>query len=234
MADNRYPDRPIPSLMRHPLPSSPYLMFQHSQMLSSTLDDGVVGLMDPAHGPYVHQSSLWRKPASQHDKAKTFEPIPNGFRMIGHAPSKNSPPYQLLKWMSGGELTTTIDFVLPNQRYEFIQCGSLWVSIRVLMTPITEHETRMDFCAAWNAFRWLPFGKSIFRYFAKGFLAQDKVAMDRQSIGLKHKPPFRLVGDADQQAKWYHKLKAAHVTSLQTGQPFDHPLKGPVTLRWRS
>jgi hypothetical protein len=60
------------------------------------------------------------------------------------------------------------------------------------------------------------------------------VAMDRQSIGLKHKPPFRLVGDADQQAKWYHKLKAAHVTSLQTGQPLDHPLKGPVTLRWRS
>jgi phenylpropionate dioxygenase-like ring-hydroxylating dioxygenase large terminal subunit len=234
MGDSRYPDRPIPPIMRHPRPSSPYLMFQHSQMLSSTLDDGVVGLMDPAHGPYVHQSSLWRKPASQHDKAKTFEPIPNGFRMIGHAPSKNSPPYQLLKWMSGGELTTTIDFVLPNQRYEFIQCGSLWVSIRVLMTPITEHETRMDFCAAWNAFRWLPFGTSIFRYFAKGFLAQDKVAMDRQSIGLKYKPPFRLVGDADQQAKWYHKLKAAHVASLQTGQPFDHPLKGPVTLRWRS
>jgi hypothetical protein len=43
-----------------------------------------------------------------------------------------------------------------------------------------------------------------------------------------------LVGDADMPAKWYYKLKAAHLASVQTGQSFDHPLKERVTLRWKS
>jgi hypothetical protein len=29
-------------------------------------------------------------------------------------------------------------------------------------------------------------------------------------------------------------LKAAHLASVQTGQPLDHPLKERVTLRWKS
>jgi len=58
--------------------------------------------------------------------------------------------------------------------------------------------------------------------------------MDRQAIGLRYKSPLMLLGDADAPAKWYFKLKAAHLASVQTGHPFEHPLKGPVTLRWRS
>jgi hypothetical protein len=43
-----------------------------------------------------------------------------------------------------------------------------------------------------------------------------------------------LFGDADMPAKWYYKLKAAHLASVQTGQPFDHPLKERATLRWKT
>jgi hypothetical protein len=43
-----------------------------------------------------------------------------------------------------------------------------------------------------------------------------------------------FLGDADMPAKWYYKLKAAHQTSVQTGRPFEHPLKERVTLKWRS
>jgi hypothetical protein len=43
-----------------------------------------------------------------------------------------------------------------------------------------------------------------------------------------------LIDDADTPAKWYYKLKAAHLASAQTGQPLDHPLKERVTLRWKS
>ena len=32
----------------------------------------------------------------------------------------------------------------------------------------------------------------------------------------------------------YFKLKAAYFAARQHGGPLDHPLKGPVTLRWRS
>ena len=38
------------------------------------IDHAVVGLMDPAHGPYVHQQWWWRSAKSQHEKAKRFEP----------------------------------------------------------------------------------------------------------------------------------------------------------------
>lgn len=234
LPDPQQPKQPVPELPRLPLPSEPYRMIQISTILDCTIDDGIVGLMDPAHGPFVHQSSWWRTKASMHDKAKTFEPIPNGFRMVPHAPSKNSGPYKLLNRLYGGPLTTTIDFVLPNQRFEFVQCGSMYVSSRATVTPVGEQQCRIDFAAAWNILPWLPFAKPLFRYFANIFMKQDKQAMERQAVGLKYKPALMLIDDADTPAKWYYKLKAAHLAAVQTGRPLDHPLKDRVTLRWRS
>ena len=42
--------------------------------LPSHIDHGIIGLMDPAHGPFVHQSWFWRSKTSIHEKAKQFEP----------------------------------------------------------------------------------------------------------------------------------------------------------------
>jgi phenylpropionate dioxygenase-like ring-hydroxylating dioxygenase large terminal subunit len=61
--------------------SEKYKMIHLDCELPSHVDQGIIGLMDPAHGPFVHQSWFWRKRASIHEKAKQFEPIPNGFRM---------------------------------------------------------------------------------------------------------------------------------------------------------
>lgn len=234
ISDPQQHNQTVPEVPPLPLPSSPYRKIHISTILDCTIDDGIVGLMDPAHGPFVHQSSWWRTKSSIHEKAKTFEPIPHGFRMVPHAPSKNSGPYKLLNFFYGGPLTTTIDFVLPNQRFEFVQCGSLFVSTRATVTPLTEQQCRIDFTAAWNCFGWMPFSKSLFRYFANIFMTQDRQAMERQAVGLRYKPALMLIDDADTPAKWYYKLKAAHLASVQTGQPFDHPLKGRVTLRWKS
>src|SRR6201984_2059874 len=98
--------------------------------LPSHVDQGIIGLMDPAHGPFVHQSWFWRSQKSIHEKAKQFEPIPFGFRMSTHSPSSNSAPYQLLKKMTGAPVTTTIDFILPNLRLEEIRSGKLWFSMQ--------------------------------------------------------------------------------------------------------
>ena len=75
-----------------------------------------------------------------HEKTKVYEPIHNGFRMVAHAPSHNSVAYKLLTTFYGDPLTTTIDLVLPNQRYELIQCGSLWISTRLTVTPTTDQD----------------------------------------------------------------------------------------------
>jgi phenylpropionate dioxygenase-like ring-hydroxylating dioxygenase large terminal subunit len=98
--------------------------------LPCSVDHGIIGLMDPAHGPFVHQAWWWRSRRSIREKSKQFEPIPNGFRMSPHAPSANSAPYKILKLITGEPATTTIDFVLPNQRFEQIRAGRYWLSSR--------------------------------------------------------------------------------------------------------
>ena len=199
--------------------------------LPSHIDHGIIGLMDPAHGPFVHQSWFWRKRTSIHEKAKQFEPILNGFRMSPHSPSANSAPYQLLKKITGEPVTTTIDFVLPNLRTEIDRSGKLWFSSRAAVTPIRRDLCRIDFVAAWNL-PLLPV--FLFRPFAKKFLRQDQETMIQQAEGLKHNPRLMLIDDADRQAKWYFALKANLLESRRTGVPMVHPMDGPVTLRWRS
>ncbi|TAL09018.1 MAG: aromatic ring-hydroxylating dioxygenase subunit alpha [Nitrospirae bacterium] len=223
----------VPEVPRLPLYSDSYRFLHISTMLKCTIDDGIVGLMDPAHGPFVHQSWFWRSRDSIHEKAKDFEPIPYGFRMKAHTPSRNSAIYKVLG-LYGEAVSTTIEFVLPNLRYEIIRCGPYWFSSLATVTPITENECRIDFCAAWNLFRWVPLSKTIFRLIARHFLNQDKRVMERQAIGLRYKPALMLIDDADTPAKWYYKLKAAYLASCRSGNVFEHPLKEPVTLRWRS
>ena len=233
MADPADRDAPMPDIPRLPVFSEPYRFFQISARLHCTVDDGIVGLMDPAHGPFVHHSMWWRGRRSIHEKSKVFEPLPLGFRMKAHAPSRNSAPYKVLG-LYGAPIVTTIDFVLPNLRSELVQCGQYWFSSRATVTPVAEHECRIDFCAAWNCFRWVPFSTSLLRFFARLFLNQDKRVMERQAIGLRQKPAMMLLDDADTPAKWYFKLKAAQLAARHNGGRFEHPLKEPVTLRWRS
>lgn len=198
--------------------------------LPSHIDHGIIGLMDPAHGPFVHQSWFWRSKRSIHEKEKKFEPIPNGFRMSPHSPSTNSAPYQLLKKMTGAPVTTTIDFVLPNIRTEEIRSGKFWFSSRATVTPVRRDLCRIDFVAAWN----LPLPVAIFRMFAKTFLRQDQETMIKQAEGLKHNPRLMLIDDADRPAKWYFALKANLLEARRTGAAMEHPMDGPVTLHWRS
>jgi phenylpropionate dioxygenase-like ring-hydroxylating dioxygenase large terminal subunit len=198
--------------------------------LPAHIDHGIIGLMDPAHGPFVHQSWFWRSQKSIHEKAKQFEPIPNGFRMSPHSPSSNSAPYQLLKKMTGEPVTTVIDFVLPNMRSEEIRSGKLWFSSLTTVTPVRRDMCRIDFLAAWN----VPLPVVLFRVFAKTFLRQDQQTMIQQAEGLKHNPRLMLIDDADRPAKWYFALKANLLESRRTGAEMAHPMDGPVTLRWRS
>ena len=198
--------------------------------LPSHIDHGIIGLMDPAHGPFVHASWFWRKRASIHEKEKQFEPIPNGFRMSPHTPSSNSAPYRMLQKYTGEPVTTTIDFVLPNMRTEEIRSGKLWFSSRATVTPVRRDLCRIDFVAAWNIL--LPVW--IFRTFAEKFLRQDQETMIQQAEGLKHNPRLMLIDDADRPAKWYFGLKANLLESRRSGEPMRHPMDGPVTLHWRS
>jgi phenylpropionate dioxygenase-like ring-hydroxylating dioxygenase large terminal subunit len=196
--------------------------------LPCNVDHGIIGLMDPAHGPFVHQAWWWRSRASIHEKQKNFEPIPQGFRMSAHAPSGNSAPYKLLG-VYGQPITTTIDFVLPNRRWETIRCGEKWFSSLTTVTPVTPSTCRIDVMAAWNVFYHVPFVTAIARFFGARFVRQDQQTMIEQAQGLRHNPTLMLIDDADRPAKWYFALKQARLNGEHT-----HPMEGPVTLHWRS
>ena len=203
--------------------------------LPCSVDHGIIGLMDPAHGPFVHQAWWWRSRHSIHEKQKQFEPIPNGFRMSAHTPSSNSAPYKLLRlYADADSITTTIDFVLPNLRLETIRAGKYWFSSLTTVTPITRDQCRIDVVACWNIFRWIPFGPSLLKFVFSKFVEQDRRTMELQSEGLKHNPHLMLIDDADRPAKWYFALKAAHLEAKGTGIEMKHPIAGPTTLKWRS
>jgi phenylpropionate dioxygenase-like ring-hydroxylating dioxygenase large terminal subunit len=196
--------------------------------LPCNVDHGIIGLMDPAHGPFVHQAWWWRSGASIHEKTKEFEPIPEGFRMSPHAPSSNSAPYKLL-----GKPVTTIDFVLPNRRYETIIAEKdgrkRWFASLTTVTPITPTTCRIDVISAWDFLYHVPFVTPIAKYFGAKFVGQDQQTMVEQAEGLRSNPGLMLIDDADKPAKWYFALKQARLKG--TG---EHPLTGPVTLHWRS
>jgi phenylpropionate dioxygenase-like ring-hydroxylating dioxygenase large terminal subunit len=200
-----------------------------------SVDHGIIGLMDPAHGPFVHQAWWWRSRHSIHEKTKNFEPIANGFRMSAHTPSSNSAPYKLLRlYADADSITTTIDFVLPNLRTETIRAGKYWFSSLTTVTPIARSHCRIDVVAAWNLFRWIPFVPNLLKFVFAKFVEQDRRTMELQAEGLKHNPHLMLIDDADRPAKWYFQLKAAHLEAKRSGSEMKHPLPGPVTLKWRS
>lgn len=196
--------------------------------LEAAIDHAVVGLMDPAHGPFVHRAWWWRTPGSVHAKAKAFEPSPFGFTMVRHAPSSNSNAYKIL----GGKPETEIAFRLPGVRVEHIRIGRHAVCNLTALTPIDERTTEITTALYWTM-PWLSALKPLARPLVRTFLRQDRDVMAQQQVGLAHAPSLMLIDDADTQAKWYYRLKQEYVRARAENRPFDNPVK-PRVLRWRS
>jgi phenylpropionate dioxygenase-like ring-hydroxylating dioxygenase large terminal subunit len=199
-----------------------------SVVFGAGIDHAVVGLMDPAHGPFVHRAWWWRSRRSIHPKAKAFAPSPFGFTMSRHRPSQNSRAYRLL----GGVAETEIVFQLPSIRVERIHTGRHLVCNLTAITPVKDRVTEINHCVYWTS-PWLAALTPILRRYVRAFLHQDRDIMERQQEGLRFNPPLTLIDDADTQAKWYYRLKREYRHAHTEGRPFRNPIE-PRTLEWRS
>ncbi len=199
-----------------------------SVRLPCAVDHAVVGLMDPAHGPFVHRSWWWRRRGSIHEKSKAFAASPYGFTMLRHAPSSNSNAYRLL----GGSPETEIVFRLPGVRTEHITVGRHHVVNLTAVTPLDDTECQVNHAIYWTI-PLLSALKPLLRPYVRTFLNQDRAIMIRQREGLKHNPTLALIDDADTQARWYYRLKAEYGRATSEGRPFVNPVKDRV-LHWRS
>ncbi|MBC6982395.1 aromatic ring-hydroxylating dioxygenase subunit alpha [Caulobacter sp. 17J80-11] len=222
-----------PSEPDHPAPTFEGVVGGRPKMVErmdfdAHIDHAVVGLMDPAHGPYVHQQWWWRSKHSQHEKAKRFEPREMGFAMARHAPSKNSRAYKIL----GGAPATEITFRLPGLRWEHIQVGARQVLGLTCLTAVNEKKTRIT-QIFWSDHPIVGAIMPLFRIGARAFLKQDGDMVNLQNEGLKYDPALLWIDDADKQAKWYQALKKEWAASRAEGRPFKNPVE-PTTLRWKS
>ncbi|MGE5268875.1 MAG: Rieske 2Fe-2S domain-containing protein [Thiohalocapsa sp.] len=216
----------IPLLAGFPAAAAPDLV--ETMLFPAAIDHAVVGLMDPAHGPFVHSAWWWRSRRSIHEKAKAFAPSPWGFTMLRHAPSSNSRAYRLL----GGAPATEIAFRLPSVRIEATEAGRFAVANLTALTPVDAETTRVSHCIYWNA-PWLSLLRPLLRPYVRAFLRQDREIMRRQQDGLRFQPVLALIDDADTQARWYYRLKEEYRRARAENRDFANPVR-PRTLRWRS
>lgn len=199
-----------------------------SQTFTCDIDQAVIGLMDPAHAPYVHGRWWWK--VAPRVKQKHYEPLPTGFVMTRHAPSKAA--YKIL---GGANVSTEITFELPSTRFENIR-GTIFgrqvdVSGLTVCTPLDANNTQVTQIFYWPA--WLGFLKPFFMILGPTFLADDRRIVELQKLGLAFNPTLMLIQDSDMPAMWYHRLKKAWAESAANGTPFVNPIK-ERTLRWRS
>lgn len=197
-------------------------------IFETDMDNAVFGLLDPAHGAFVHQNSWWRNPGNLKEKAKEFAPNDLGFTMVRHKPSSNSFIYKLL----GGDRTTEISFRLPGVRLEHIRVGNNHICNLTTITPISANRCQVVNFLYWTQ-PWLSMLKPLAGVLAKGFLGQDQWIIGLQNKALKYDPPMMLIHDADLQQRWYIRLKKAWTEANANGEPFINPIE-PATLRWRT
>jgi len=198
-----------------------------SQLFHCDIDHAVIGLMDPAHAAYVHGRWWWK--VRPKEKTKHYAPLPTGFVMTRHRPSK--PAYEIF----GADVSTEITFELPSTRFENIRGRVFGRQVDVIglttCTPRDAETTQVTQTFYWPS--WLGFIKPFFMALGPTFLADDRKIVELQREGLKFSPSLMLIQDSDVPAMWYHRLKKAWAESIRTGNPFVNPVQ-EKTLRWRS
>ncbi len=190
-------------------------------------DEAVIGLVDPAHTPYVHQQWFWRNPAEAQEKTKDYVPTDYGFKMKAHKPASNGRAYKLI----GGAATTEIEFRLPAIRLELI-CNEKYTILGLTaITPTEDQKADITQMFFWD----MPLLSAIkpFAYpLAKTFLGQDGniLRLQNENIVLEN-PTMMYAGDPDRLAQWYVKLKRAFAEGGAEG--FKNPID-PAVLHWRT
>jgi phenylpropionate dioxygenase-like ring-hydroxylating dioxygenase large terminal subunit len=191
------------------------------------IDRAALGLIDPAHGPYVHKSWFRQGEKSRREKEKRFVPSELGFTMARHSVSSSQSLWLLPKHMN-----IEIRFLLPGVHFETIEAGKHVLAGMITATPVTPTETLINYNAYWTL-PWIAPAQPIIAAFLHHFFDQDRRAMAGLAGVANEKAPMVLVGGPDVQGIWYFKLKNEFLQAKSEGRPFRNPVEETV-LRWRT
>ena len=116
-------------------------IIDYSCILECNIDHAVIGLIDPAHGPYVHKQWWWRSPKKIHDKVKHFEP----YFLFGFHHETALPHHQTVlptSYLEANPLTEIV-FQIPGFRTEEIKIGKKTLLSITIVTPISASKTEI-------------------------------------------------------------------------------------------
>ncbi|HEY9877547.1 MAG TPA: aromatic ring-hydroxylating dioxygenase subunit alpha [Leptolyngbyaceae cyanobacterium] len=220
------PKLEVPKIPGFPEDAKPNITY--TMRFPCYLDHAVVGLMDPAHSPFVHRAWWWRG-GTLNDEIKWFDPSPYGFTMRKHRmPDNMGRGY----WLIGGVPNNEIIFYLPGVRTEETTTDKYRAVNLTTVTPLTDDQTDVTFELYWD----IPWGnllKPVLPYLIKTFLGQDRDVVIKQQEGLKYESVLRLIKDSDTLARWYYQLKNEYRRSQEENREFVSPVKTQL-LKWRA
>lgn len=212
-----------------PLPDKPGFVIH--DRLNVDMDDAVVGLMDPAHGPLVHDQWCLRPPSvGLKMKEKQFVPAERGWAIERHQPASDSLLY---RWVFGGRVETEIVFQLPGFRWDIVSNGTARLLTLTCLTPEGPERTRITQFTWWTGVPLLGLAVPIAKPAGRKFLRHSADMVDLQKQAITDQKAMLGVVDIDVQAKWYQRLKREWADARTEGRAFANPIE-PRVATWMS
>lgn len=198
-------------------------------MARCEFDQAVLGLVDPAHVPMIHQSWWWRPPSkARRVKTKAYDPSPFGFTARAVDEFASAAIYEV-----AGRQTVEIEFRLPSVRNERILGQRLRLNNLTTITPLDDGEVLIRNLLYADR-PWLRILSAPLALIGAHFLRQDAQILERLETARRAAGPLGLfAGDPDRPSLWYYQLKAAHAEASPKAGGFLNPVRSAI-LKWNT
>jgi phenylpropionate dioxygenase-like ring-hydroxylating dioxygenase large terminal subunit len=195
--------------------------------VATDYDQAVLGLVDPAHVPMVHNSWWWRSDPVRKVKTKQYTPSPYGFTAVSCDAFASAPVYDLV----GQDRSVSIEFRLPSARVETVRSKGFRLCNLTTVTPEVDGRITLRNLIFCNQPLLVP-ARPVLSWLGRRFLSQDAVILETLNSEADTGRPL-FAGPPDQPSLWYYACKRALLEAQGSGAAFDNPVE-PSILRWRT
>lgn len=218
----------VPPLIEDSIGGAHFPMIAYSEVeVEADYDQAVLGLVDPAHVPMVHDAWWWRASPKRRVKTKQYAPSPFGFTATAADPFASAPAYAL----TGASRRITIEFRLPSTRIERVEAEGFRLVNVTTVTPTAPGSVTLRnaiYCSLSPMRALHPLLSAL----GRAFLEQDARILRRLESRPVPGHPLVFVGAPDQPSLWYYQCKAALGRATEDA-PFANPVRTTV-LQWRT
>lgn len=223
----RRPDLdPLPDLVDDDGLDDRHIIARTQCVVRTDYDQAVLGLVDPAHVPMIHNAWWWRSSKRRRLKTKDYAPSPYGFTARSCDRFTSAPLYRLF----GDNVDVSIEFRLPAVRIERTRGDNGRVLNLTTVTPIGFRGAVLR-NVLYADIAVLKLLAPLLSGLGKTFLGQDADILRQFHPSVIGDHPRLFVGDPDRPSMWYFAAKSALHRAQRTGSPFRNPVRS-TRLNW--